>query len=230
MVRVDMSEYQGGDALEKMLGSSTAGTHGYLTEAVRSKPFTLVLLDEFEKASPEVLNLFLQVFDDGRLTDAQGRTVDFSNTIIIATSNAGANVILDAIRAGETVEKIRTQITQEVLPKLLKPELLNRFDGVVVFTPLSIEQVQQIVRLLLQRVEKDLNQKGVALKVEEVAVHDLAKAGFDPSFGARPLRRLIQDRIEDPIAKFILSGQLQRRDAVILGYNGEPRVEKAPPL
>ena len=230
MVRCDMSEYQGAGALEKILGSAAAGTHGYLTEAVRNKPFALVLLDEFEKASPEVLNVFLQVFEDGRLTDAHGRTVDFNNTIIIATSNAGAGVILDAIRAGETIETIKLKVVEGELPRLFKPELLNRFDGVVVFTPLSVEHVQQIVRLLLQRVERELNQKGVALKIEEVAVHDLAREGYDPSFGARPLRRLIQERIEDPIAKFILSGQLQRRDAVILGYHGEPRVEKAPPL
>lgn len=230
MVRLDMSEYQGPDALGKLLGSPIAGSFGYLTEAVRQKQFSLVLLDEFEKASGEVLNLFLQVLEDGRLTDASGRTVDFSNTIIIATSNVAAGVILDAIRAGETIEKIRAKVMQVELPRLLKPELLNRFDGVVVFAPLKIEEVQEIVRLLLARVERDLNEKGVALKAEEVAVHDLAREGFDPAWGARPLRRLIQERIEDPIAKFILSGQLQRRDVVILGYHGEPKVEKAPPL
>lgn len=230
MVRLDMSEYQGADALDKLLGSVAAGAFGYLTEAVRKQPFSLVVLDEFEKASGDVLNLFLQVLEDGRLTDAHGRTVNFTNTIIIGTSNAGAEIILSMLRAGDPIEKIRTELIQNELPKRFKPELLNRFDGVVVFKPLSVEDVQAIARLMLSRVERDLNEKGIGLKVEEVALMDLAREGFDLAYGARPLRRLIQERVEDPIAQFLLAGNLTRRDVVILEYGGRPRVEKAPPL
>ncbi|MEW6610923.1 MAG: ATP-dependent Clp protease ATP-binding subunit [Patescibacteria group bacterium] len=230
MVRLDMSEYQGADALDKLLGSVAAGAFGYLTEAIRRQPFSLVVLDEFEKASSDVLNLFLQVLEDGRLTDAHGRTVNFTNAIIIGTSNAGAELILSMLRAGDTIEKIRTELIQNELPKRFKPELLNRFDGVVVFKPLSVEHVQAITRLMLSRVERGLNEKGIGLKVEEVAVMDLAREGFDLAYGARPLRRLIQERVEDPIAQFLLAGQLARRDVVILEYGGRPRVEKAPPL
>lgn len=230
MVRLDMSEYQGADALDKLLGSVAAGAFGYLTEAVRKQPFSLVVLDEFEKASGDVLNLFLQVLEDGRLTDAHGRTVNFTNTIIIGTSNAGAEIILSMLRAGDAIEKIKIELIQNELPKRFRPELLNRFDGVVVFKPLSVTDVQAIARLMLSRIERDLNEKGIGLKVEDVAVMDLAREGFDPAYGARPLRRLIQERVEDPIAQFLLSGQLARRDVVILEYGGSPHVEKAPPL
>jgi len=230
MVRLDMTEYQGQDALEKLLGNKSSNTQGYLTEAVRRKPFSLVLLDEFEKASGETLNLFLQVLEDGRLTDAQGKTANFANTIIIATSNAGADTILTGLRGGTAIEEIRDKLIQDELPRRFRPELINRFDGVVVFKPLSISDVEAITRLVLKRVEKELNERGIALKVEEVAVHDLAREGYDPAYGARPLKRLVQERVENPVSEMIVAGSVKHRDVIILEYGGKPRIEKAPPL
>jgi ATP-dependent Clp protease ATP-binding subunit ClpB len=136
MIRLDMSEYQHPDSVKKMIGS-TAGGRGYLTEAVRKAPFSLILLDEFEKAHPDILNLFLQVMDDGRLTDGQGRTIDFTNSIIIATSNAGAVYIQEQVAQGTDIEKIKDVLINERLNKILRPELINRFDGIVVFKPLA---------------------------------------------------------------------------------------------
>jgi ATP-dependent Clp protease ATP-binding subunit ClpA len=225
MVRVDMSEYQNQDSVNKMIGSAD-GAVGYLTEAVRRSPFTLVLLDEVEKAHPDILNLFLQVMDDGRLTDGQGRTIDFTNAIIIATSNIGAHFIQEEILKGRPHDEIKNGVVNDYLSKVMRPELINRYDGIVVFEPLSSEHVVEIARLLVDKIGKMLEGKGIALRAEEPGLRLLAARGFDPKFGARPLRRLLQDQVEDKIANFILMGELKRRDTVVITDEAEVTVEK----
>ena len=204
-----------------------ASEQGVLTEAVRKKPFALILFDEIEKAHPDILNLFLQMMDDGRLTDATGRTVDFSNAIIIGTSNAGTQFLQDAIRAGRALEEIKNELLLKELKQYFKPEFLNRFDGIVVFKPLTQEHIEQITGLMLGKVKKRLENKGIFLEATEAAVKELAQAGFDPVFGARPLRRVIQDRVDNSLANYLLRGKLGRRDKVILEAGGELRIEKA---
>lgn len=225
MIRVDMSEYQHPDSVQKMIGDAQ-GAKGYLTEAVRQRPFALVLLDEIEKAHPDILNLFLQVMDDGRLTDGQGRTIDFTNAIIIATSNAGAIFIQEQIFKGQNIEDFKDALINDYLIKMMRPELVNRFDGVIVFSPLSMENVVDITRLMLKQIEKMLEPKGIGLRAEEEGIRRLAKEGFDPKFGARPLRRLLQERIEDEIANYILMDNLKRRDVVVIDENAKVTIEK----
>lgn len=217
MVRVDMSEYQ---TMERVW---------QLTEAVRKQPFALILLDEFEKAHPDVLNLFLQVFDDGRLTDESGRTIDFTNTILIATSNAGSDFVQEAVRAGEGVEAIKTRLLEQELRGVYRPELLNRFDGVIVFTPLTQTQVVEITRRLIAGVAKRLEVKGIHFRADERVIEALAKKGYDRVFGARPLRRLVQDEVDNAIAEALLKGEAARRDTIVLEPTGI-RVEKAAAL
>jgi len=225
MIRVDMSEYQHQDSIEKMIGSPD-GSLGYLTEAVRKSPFSLVLLDEIEKAHPDILNLFLQVMDDGRLTDGQGRTIDFTNAIIIATSNAGALFIQEEIKKGTDIEIIRQALINEHLNKVMRPELVNRFDGIMVFEPLKMEHVIEIAKLMLAKIGRMLEAKGIAFRANEEGVKKLAEAGYDPKFGARPLRRLLQERVEDKIANLVLADELKRRDTVIIDENADINIEK----
>ncbi len=229
LVRVDMSEYQYADSVRKMIGD-VDGALGYLTEAVRKKPFSLILLDEIEKAHPDILNLFLQVFDDGRLTDGQGRTISFTESIIIATSNIGALYIQEQIRAKTSLNIIKQELIDNQLNKYMRPELINRFDGIIVFKPLSEEDVLAIATLMLKKIKKSLGEKGISLKADKDGVIILAHEGYDPKFGARPLRRLLQDKIEDEIANRILSGELKRRDTVVINSRAEIEVEKAAEL
>jgi len=229
MIRVDMSEYQNADSLNKMIGDEQ-GAIGYLTEAVRKQPFSLVLLDEFEKAHPQILNLFLQVMDDGRLTDGQGRTIDFTNAILIATSNAGAPFIHEQIQAGVKIEQIKEALINEHLNKVMRPELINRFDGVIVFKPLDMENVIAIAKLMLNKTKKMLEGKGISFQADEAGVTKLAELGFDPKFGARPLRRVLQEKIDDEIANKILSGELKRRDLVVIDNEAKIQVEKGKKL
>jgi len=226
MIRLDMSEYQDPSSIYRMIGSPS-GSAGYLTEAVRTNPFSLVLLDELEKAHPDILNVFLQVMDDGRLTDAMGRTIDFTNTIIIATSNAGSDFIQDGIRAEKTIEEIKQQLVNQELRQYFRPEFLNRFDGVVVFRPLTFEEIIRIVGLLLKQVSARLEQKGITLQATPEAIQELAQIGFDPVFGARPLRRAIQDRVDNALAESLLQRKMSRRDVAILEKGGKIRVQKA---
>jgi ATP-dependent Clp protease ATP-binding subunit ClpE len=198
-----------------------------LTEAVRHNPYSLLLLDEIEKANPDILNLFLQVMEDGRLTDALGRTIDFTNIILIATSNAGANFIQDSLEKGLSIEEVGEVLLKEKLRTFFRPEFLNRFDGLIVFKPLKKGEIKQIARLMLKKLEKTLEKKGIAFRASEAAVQELAEMGFDPLFGARPLRRVIQDRVENSIADFLLKGKVGRRDTLILEKGGNLRVEKA---
>ncbi|MBU1870675.1 ATP-dependent Clp protease ATP-binding subunit, partial [Patescibacteria group bacterium] len=225
MIRVDMSEYQHSASIEKMIGSHD-GTLGYLTEAVRKSPFSLVLLDEFEKAHPDILNLFLQVMDDGRLTDGQGKTIDFTNSIIIATSNVGAVFIQDQLTISANIEEIKQKLINEYLNKVLRPELINRFDNIVVFKPLNINDIEQITKLMLTKVGKMLEVKGIGFKITEKGIKKIAQEGFDPKFGARPLRRLIQEKIENKIADIVLTNKIKRRDIISIDDNALIQIEK----
>ncbi|HBU06780.1 MAG TPA: hypothetical protein DEB09_01725 [Candidatus Magasanikbacteria bacterium] len=227
MIRIDMSEFQDKTGVYRLIGQTGVQGSGLLTEAVRQKPFSLVLLDELEKADPDVLTLFLQVFDDGRLTDSTGRVIDFTNTIIIATSNAGTNFVQDQVVQGVSLESIRQQLLHHELKQYYRPEFLNRFDGIVLFKPLNREETKQIASLMLKRVAKDLETRGVELRVEDLALDALAQVGFDPEFGARPMRRAIQDMVENKLADLILANKLQRRDIVILGKGGEISIERS---
>ncbi len=229
MIRIDMSEYQHPDSVKKMIGD-VHGTRGYLTEKVKKSPFSLILLDEIEKAHPDILNLFLQVMDDGRLTDGGGRTIDFSSSIIVATSNAGAIYIQEEVKKNTSIEQIKDGLINEHLNKVMRPEFINRFDGVIVFKPLTISNVIEIARLMLGKLEKLLDLKGIKMKISEEGLKKIAQEGFDPKFGARPLRRAIQDLIENKIANKILIGELNRRDTISIDDKMEIQIEKGKEL
>jgi len=225
LIRLDMSEYQHPDSVKKMIGG-VDGTLGYLTEAVRKQPFALILLDELEKAHPDILNLFLQLLDDGRLTDGQGRTISFTESIIIATSNIGAVYIQDQIKAKQDINIIKQGLIDDHMNKYMRPELINRFDGIIVFKPLSEKDTFDIASLMLKKMNANLAKKGIKLKADKGGVKILAKQGYDPKFGARPLRRLLQDKVENIIANKILSGELKRRDAVVINSKAKVVIEK----
>lgn len=230
MIRLDMSEYQDAQSVGRLIGATGGAPGGMLTEAVRKRPFTVLLLDEIEKAHADILNVFLQVMDDGRLTDNTGRTVDFTNVILIATSNAGTAFIQEEIKKGTPVEDIRSQLVNQELKQHFRPEFLNRFDGTIVFKPLTKPEIEQIAWLMIGKVQEQLAAKGIALQVTDAAVRELAEAGFDPSFGARPLRRVIQERVQDALANFLLQEKIGRRDTVVLDPGGKIRIEKAKKL
>lgn len=230
MIRLDMSEYQDVASIHKLIGapSGYAGSSsGYLTEAVRQRPFSLVLLDELEKAHPDVLNIFLQVMDDGRLTDGNGRTIDFTNVILIATSNAGTQHIQQRMRDGASLSTIKDELMNQELSQYYRPEFLNRFDSIVVFTPLSPIEVNKIVGLMMAEITDRLGRKGITFKATPEAIAELAVNGFDPLFGARPLRRAVQEHVDNALAQFMLQGKLGRRDTAVLEPGGVIRVEQA---
>ncbi|MGZ3721006.1 MAG: ATP-dependent Clp protease ATP-binding subunit, partial [Bdellovibrionota bacterium] len=209
MVRIDMSEYMEKHSVARLIGAPP-GYVGYeeggqLTETVRRRPYSVLLFDEFEKAHPDVQNIFLQVLDDGRLTDGQGRVVDFSNTVIILTSNIGSQFFMDSTLSKEE----RTRRVQDALRHSVKPEFLNRVDDVVVFDNLGREQIHSIVEIQLQEVKKLVNARGISLDVEKSVLDYLAEVGWDPEFGGRPVRRAIQRELQNPLAKFILEGGYQ---------------------
>lgn len=232
MIRLDMSEYQNPDSLSRLIGAPPGygRTSGLLTENVRNNPFSLVLLDELEKAHPDILNVFLQVMDDGRLTDSSGRTIDFTNVILIATSNAGTDLIQEGLRGGVAISDIKNLLLEKVLKRYFHPEFLNRFDGITVFKPLSIAEVEQITIILLKELAVQLEKKGITLKASSEAIKELAKEGFDPTLGARPLKRVIQEKVDNALVKYLLTGQLGRRDVAVLEPGGVIRVEKAEEL
>ena len=221
MTRVDMSEYQEQSSIYRLLGSPPSagneGEKGQLTTAVMDKPFSLILLDEIEKAHPDILTIFLQVFDDGRLTDGTGQVVDFTNTIIIATSNAGSELIREGINKGVTGDPLK-KILLEYLQKQgqFRPEFLNRFDAVVAFHPLSQENIVEVAKLMLKSLAEKMAEKEITLKFTDEAVQKLAKIGFDPVYGARPMRRAIQDKVENSLAESILSGKTERGATILI--------------
>ena len=225
MTRIDMSEYQERHSVSRLIGAPP-GYVGYdeggqLTEAVRRKPYSVVLLDEIEKAHPDVFNILLQVLDDGRLTDNKGRTVDFTNTIIIMTSNIGSHIIQERFanltpeNRDEVIEKTQEEVF-EMMKQTIRPEFLNRIDDIIMFTPLTIQEVTEIVRLQLKSLAKNLEANGIRIDVKEKAVQWLAEAGFDPMFGARPIKRAIQKYLTNELSVQILSGKVDRDSTIIV--------------
>jgi ATP-dependent Clp protease ATP-binding subunit ClpB len=215
LIRVDMSEFMEKHSVSRLIGAPP-GYVGYdeggtLTEAVRRKPYSVVLLDEVEKAHPDVFNVLLQVLDDGRLTDGQGRTVDFKNTVIVMTSNLGSHQIMQM--AGQPYEEIRDAVWVEV-KQHFRPEFLNRIDETVVFHALDTQHITSIAKIQLKALESRLDKLEMKLDVSPAALAELAKVGFDPVFGARPLKRAIQQRIENPVAKMILEGKFAPKDVI----------------
>jgi ATP-dependent Clp protease ATP-binding subunit ClpB len=225
MIRIDMSEYGEKHSVARMIGAPP-GYVGYeeggaLTEAVRRRPYCVVLLDEIEKAHPDVFNVLLQVLDDGRLTDGQGRTVDFKNTIVVMTSNFGSQRIQEMTGAGaedwEVEAAVRNMLRVE---GFLRPELLNRIDEVVIFHQLKRDQIGRIVEIQLERLRKRLAEREMTLRLSEGAESQIASEGYDPVYGARPLKRVIQQRVENPLAQKILAGELGAGDSVVVDYRG----------
>jgi ATP-dependent Clp protease ATP-binding subunit ClpC len=225
IIRLDMSEFQEVSSIERLLGS--ANSPGLLTQPVKESPFGILLLDELEKAHPNIFNLFLQVMDDGRLTSGAGEVIDFTNLIIVMTSNAGTKILQDRLSQGKTIEEIKEEFVKKDLLKFFRPEFLNRFDAVIVFKPLTQENIEQIAGLILADLAGRLEKKGIALKWTEEAMKELAHLGFDPLYGARPLRRAIQEHVQNVLANYLLSGAIGRRDVVYLEPGGKIRVEKA---
>ena len=182
---------------------------GYLTEMVRRRPYSVILLDEIEKAHPDVFNILLQILDDGRLTDGQGRTVDFKNTVIVMTSNVGSQFILD-----EQDPQVRENKITDVLKQTFRPEFLNRIDDIVFFNALGKEQIRNIVDVQLKKVQKQLAARNIKLELSDKAKDQLGEMGYDPAYGARPLKRVIQKHIQDPIAQKILKGEVKDGETV----------------
>jgi len=227
MIRIDMSEYQNKDSINRLIGApGNYEISGILTEQVRKHPFALLLLDEIEKAHPDILNLFLQVMDDGRLTDNRGRVIDFTNLIIIATSNAGTGFIQEELKKDRDISSIKQDLMNRELKVFFKPEFLNRFDGIIVFKPLTRENVRDIAKLLLKSSAKMMDDKGIKLELEESAIDWIATIGYDPLFGARPLRRAIQEKIDNLLAKYLLGGKVERGDRVVIRDDGIAEVIK----
>ena len=219
-VRIDMSEFQEKHTVSRLVGAPP-GYVGYeeagqLTEAVRRRPYSVLLLDEIEKAHPDVFNVLLQILDDGRLTDAQGRTVDFKNAVVIMTSNLGAERIKAHARLNESFEELKEDMNQ-LLRNTLRPEFVNRIDEVILFRSLGEDQIAEIALLLLDHTSRRLKAQGVGIEFTDAAVALIAEEGFDPEFGARPLRRTIQRRVDNVLSRMVLDGSLERGDKLIVG-------------
>jgi len=233
MTRIDMSEYQEKHAVSRLVGAPP-GYVGYdeggqLTEAVRRKPYSVVLFDEIEKAHPDVFNILLQVLDDGRLTDNKGRMVNFKNTIIIMTSNMGSSVIRDNFakmtdeNRDEVIEKTKEQVI-EMLKQTIRPEFLNRIDETIMFTPLNQREIEEIVGLQISSVKKMLASNGITLEVTPAAVRYLAEEGYDPEFGARPVKRVIHRLVLNRLSKDILAQKVDRDHPIVIDVKDDQLV------
>ena len=230
MTRIDMSEYQERHAVSRLVGAPP-GYVGYeeggqLTEAVRRKPYSVVLLDEIEKAHPDTFNILLQVLDEGRLTDNKGRVADFRNTIIIMTSNMGAEIIQDRLE-GLDMNK-RNKVVKETkelviiqLKKRVRPEFINRIDEIIMFTPLNKEEVTQIVKLQIYSLAKMLEEKGIIFSTTDKAIEALSEKGYDPQYGARPIKRVIQREVLNELSKEILSGKVTTESKIMLDFQNK---------
>jgi ATP-dependent Clp protease ATP-binding subunit ClpB len=222
MVRLDMSEYMEKHSVARMIGAPP-GYVGYeeggaLTEAVRRKPYTVILFDEVEKAHPDVFNILLQVLEDGRLTDGKGRTVDFRNAVVVLTSNIGSHWIQEMAGKGEEV--IRDRVMEE-LRRTFRPEFLNRLDEIILFHALGKEQLSAIVDLMIREVNARMADRKLTVTLAPEAKGRLAEIGYDPAYGARPLRRAIQTHIQDPLAMKILQGEFREGDSVRVDADGK---------
>ena len=225
MVRIDMSEFMEKHSVARLIGAPPGYVGyeegGYLTEAVRRRPYSVILLDEVEKAHPDVFNILLQVLDDGRLTDGQGRTVDFRNTVIVMTSNLGSHQIQEL--SGDGSAEAYTQMKAAVMGVVqahFRPEFINRLDDIVVFHPLDKAQIKSIARIQLRGLEKRLGERGLKLELSEQAFELLGNVGFDPVYGARPLKRAIQAQVENPLASRILAGEFGQGDTIRVDAQG----------
>jgi len=225
MVRIDMSEYQEKHTVSRLIGAPP-GYVGYdeggqLTEAVRRRPYSVILLDEIEKAHPDVFNILLQVLDDGRLTDNKGRTANFRNTIVIMTSNIGSTVIqenfeiLNDVNKQEVVARTKNEVYQ-ILKNTIRPEFLNRIDEVIMFEPLSRDDIHKIVKIQMSSMIKQLADAGFILEITDEAVDWLAQLGYDPQFGARPLKRVLQKKVLNELSKKILMGEVKKENPIII--------------
>jgi len=219
MVRIDMSEFMEKHSVSRLIGAPPGYVGyeegGYLTEAVRRRPYSVILLDEVEKAHPDVFNILLQVLDDGRLTDGQGRTVDFRNTVIVMTSNLGSHQIQEL--ASDDSPEAYVQMKAAVMGVVqahFRPEFINRLDDIVVFHPLDKAQIKAIARIQLRALEKRLDERGIRIELSDAAYDLLGNVGFDPVYGARPLKRAIQQQLENPLAQDILAGRFGNGDLV----------------
>jgi ATP-dependent Clp protease ATP-binding subunit ClpB len=218
LIRIDMSEFMERHSVARLIGAPPGYVGyeegGYLTEAIRRRPYSVILLDEVEKAHQDVFNVLLQVLDDGRLTDGQGRTVDFRNTVIIMTSNLGSQVIQEM--AGEANYVRMKSAVMEIVQQHFRPEFINRIDDIVVFHPLGNEQIRRIVDIQLGYLRKRLLERDIELKLDDKARDLLGEAGYDPVYGARPLKRAIQQQIENPLAQQILQGTFGPGDCILV--------------
>jgi ATP-dependent Clp protease ATP-binding subunit ClpB len=223
MVRIDMSEFMERHSVSRLVGAPP-GYVGYeeggkLTEAVRRRPYCVLLLDEMEKAHPDVFNILLQLLDDGRLTDGHGRTVDFTNTVVVMTSNAGSPVISRITEEGGTQDELHDSV-MEILKTKFLPEFLNRIDDIVIFHPLQKDQIRRIVGLQLVELEKRLEDAGLKLSVTDAAIDEIAAVGYDPAYGARPLKRVIQREIQNRLATSLLKNDYPEGATVVVDFDG----------
>jgi ATP-dependent Clp protease ATP-binding subunit ClpA len=216
MIRIDMSEYQQADSINRLIGNPDASSKGLLTESIRTSPFSLILLDEIEKAHPNILLTFLQVLDDGRLTDSSGTVVSFNNSIIIATSNVGTRSIQQVFEEGGTIDDMDLIAKKEIREKFA-PEFLNRFTSIIMFNPLTIDNVRQICLMLLETIKSVAKEKGIKLTFTPELIDELIKRGYNPEWGARPLARVIEDTVESYIATKILKNEIKPGDEISLG-------------
>ena len=220
MIRIDMTEYMEKHSVSRLIGAPP-GYVGYdeggqLTERIRRRPYSVVLFDEIEKASSDVINVLLQILDDGRLTDGQGRSVNFKNTIIIMTSNVGSELIMNSENKKEIEEKIN-----DSMKLFFRPEFLNRLDEIIIFNRLNKEHIRKIVDIQLQKLQERLNEKHISLNLTAKAKDLLGERGYDSAYGARPLKRLVQKSIQDPIALQLLKGKIKERDQIQVDANKE---------
>ena len=230
LVRIDMSEYMEKHSVARLIGAPP-GYVGYdeggqLSEAVRRKPYAVILFDEVEKAHPDVFNVLLQVLDDGRITDSQGRTVDFKNTVIIMTSNIGSRFLLEGVTGDVISESVRESVMAE-LRKNFRPEFLNRIDETILFKPLTLEEITRIVDLLLADLNKRLTDRRVSVSLDKKAREWVAEKGYDPVFGARPLKRFLQRQIETKLARSLISGDVKDGSEVTFSVKNDALVLKS---
>ena len=225
MVRIDMSEYMEKYSVSRLIGAPP-GYVGYeeggqLTEAVRRKPYTVVLFDEIEKAHPDVFNVLLQILDDGRVTDSQGRTVDCKNTILIMTSNIGAEYLLEGIREDGSIEADKEEMVMQSLNAHFRPEFLNRLDEIVLFKPLQPDMIRQIIQLLVADLNERMRDRQITVTLTDAAMDFVTDAAYEPAYGARPLKRYLQKHVETLLARMIVSDALKAGQNVVIDVKDE---------